>query len=197
MAKRNPVCPFCKVSFLPSSQNKNRQKYCNGSPECRAESHRQSQRRWCKKPENRDYYRGSDQVERVRQWRNAHPGYSRKRVSSDALHDDCSVNPVEEQAVTPVIEGDRGGVQQESSALHDFAFSQTSVLVGFISHLVGSTLHDDIAGMLRRMQELGDDVLHSTAGGSHAQTDSLSRTTPPDPVPVQLGRPPPGARPSY
>ena len=103
MAKRNPVCPHCNVSFLPAPQNRHRQKYCNRTLECRAESHRQSQRTWCKKPENRDYFRGSVHVERVRQWRADHPGYSRKRASPDALHDSCIENPVQNQAVAPLF----------------------------------------------------------------------------------------------
>jgi len=186
MAKHNPVCPYCKVSFLPSPRNHNRQKYCNRTSECRAESHRQSQRKWSKKPENLDYFRGPEHVERVRQWRASHPGYWRRR---GALHDDCPENSVDNQPVTPDFVPNR---LPQPPALHDSFLMQPSVLIGLISLFTGYTLHDDIVSIVRRMQELGNDVLHFPRGGCHAQTNPLSRTTAPYSTPLQLDRPPPG-----
>ena len=47
-------------------------------PGCRKASKADSQRRWLQKPENRDYFRGPEHVQRVQRWREAHPGYWRR-----------------------------------------------------------------------------------------------------------------------
>jgi hypothetical protein len=41
----------------------------------RAASKADSHRRWLSKPANREHFRGPANVERVRQWREANPGY--------------------------------------------------------------------------------------------------------------------------
>jgi hypothetical protein len=47
-----------------------------------------SQRKWQGQPENRGYYRGPEKVQKVRAWRAAHPGYSKRpRKTTDALPD--------------------------------------------------------------------------------------------------------------
>jgi len=59
---------------VPNRRNWWHQKFCF-KPECRKASKAQSQRRWLSQPENRDVFRGSENVERVRQWRAKNPGY--------------------------------------------------------------------------------------------------------------------------
>ena len=54
-------------------------------PPCRQASKAASQRRWLRKPDNRDYFSGPTHVERVRQWRQAHPGYWRRKAAQAAL----------------------------------------------------------------------------------------------------------------
>ncbi len=76
-AKEKKKCRHCKRLFIPDPRNANRQKYCF-KPECRKESKRASQRRWLKKPENRDHFSGPVNVTRVREWRKSHPGYWKK-----------------------------------------------------------------------------------------------------------------------
>lgn len=76
-------CANCDQLFRPDSRNAWHQRYC-GASACRAASKAASQRRWLGKPENRDYFRGPEQVERVREWRKAHPGYSQRTKASTA-----------------------------------------------------------------------------------------------------------------
>jgi len=71
-------CLHCGVFFRPDPRNVTRQKYCS-TPGCRKASKAASQRRWLDKPENRDYFRGPENVRRVREWRAAHPGRTRSR----------------------------------------------------------------------------------------------------------------------
>jgi hypothetical protein len=72
--------------YLPDRRNAHHQKYCS-KPECRGASRAASRRRWLAKPANRDYHRGGAHVARVRAWREAHPGYWRRK--GVALQDVC------------------------------------------------------------------------------------------------------------
>ena len=80
-------CRHCKAFFQPEPRNRHHQRYC-GRAECRRASKGASQRKWERRPENRDYYGGPEKAEKVRAWRAAHPGYwKRARESSVALPD--------------------------------------------------------------------------------------------------------------
>ena len=73
-------CKHCQTFFDPDPRSAGRQRHCAKSA-CRQASKAASQRRWLQKPANRDYFTGPTQVERVRQWRKAHPGYWRRTSS--------------------------------------------------------------------------------------------------------------------
>ena len=178
MSLRTPFCLHCKVSFIPAPCNRKRQKFCNGTPECIKASHRKSQKKWLKRPENHDYFRNKENVERVREWRKLHPGYSRKRKPEAALQDDCIyIKPIN-QPVTAHLPIQQSSPSSFSTALQDFAIIQPAVLIGLIAQLTSSTLQEDLAQTLRRMQQLGSDILNQpqSKGGHYAQTSSLSRT---------------------
>ena len=78
--RRRRKCRDCGRLFRPDPRNLRHQRYCSAK-ECRRASKAASQRRWLAKAENRDYFRGPEQMARVRAWRAAHPGYARKRSS--------------------------------------------------------------------------------------------------------------------
>ena len=67
-------CKHCQTFFAPDPRSAKRQRYC-AKAACRQASKAASQYRWLQKPANRDYFTGPTHVERVRQWRRAHPGY--------------------------------------------------------------------------------------------------------------------------
>lgn len=73
LAKRK-TCANCQLPFRAAARNAWHQRYCM-APACRAASKTASQQRWRAKPENRDYFRGPDNVARVRTWREQHPGH--------------------------------------------------------------------------------------------------------------------------
>jgi len=56
------------ITPKPYYRNATRQKYCNKA-ECKKASKAESQRKWLNKPENSDYFRSHENVERVQQWR--------------------------------------------------------------------------------------------------------------------------------
>ncbi|MBL8407760.1 MAG: hypothetical protein JNJ81_08150, partial [Candidatus Accumulibacter sp.] len=67
-------CLFCHACFVADARNARHQKYCS-APACRQESKAASRRAWLAKTENLDYFRGAENVARVKAWRAAHPRY--------------------------------------------------------------------------------------------------------------------------
>ena len=145
-------CCNCKRLFLPDPRNATRQTYCS-QPECRKASKASSQKRWMQKEENRAYFRGPHNVQRVQQWRKVHPGYWRRdrKNNTHALQD-----PLTQQA----IENKDNSAKLASDALQDSLIWQPAVLIGLIAQLTGYVLQDDIAMAARRMQQLGIDILN-------------------------------------
>ena len=191
---RDRKCLCCNEFFFPDYRNAKRQNYCR-KPACRKASKAASQRLWSSN--NPDYFKGSDHVERVREWRSANPGYRRRKSSPEVLQDHCSRISVAKQEVAELSPC---APQPETVVLQDFCLAQHPVFVGLISHLTGAVLQDDIASIARRLEQLGHDVIASnpTTGGHYDPQDpDLSRAHPQHPRPVQLGGPPPGTRPPH
>ena len=93
-------CLHCREFFVPCSNNRRTQRYCPKA-ECRKASKIAAQAKWLNKPQNRCYFRGPENVERVRRWREHHPGYWRKkRPPADALQDLALIKLSQSQPVT-------------------------------------------------------------------------------------------------
>jgi hypothetical protein len=193
-----PNCQNCKRVFYPDHRNVSRQRFCS-KPECRHASKVDSQQRWRQKPENVDYFRGSDNVKRVQLWRQANPGYWRRKppevsTDPDALQETFMPQEMETQALSEGVENPEPEVENpEPEALQETFFLQPTVLVGLIAQLSGLALQEDIASMARRLQQLGRDILdgspHATGGSPDAQTPDLFGQAAPSAAAIQLGRP--------
>ena len=151
-------CPCCSEFFLPSKFARATQLFC-AREACRKASKARAQRRWRQKPENRDYFCGPEQVERVRRWREQHPGYSRRRGSAPLPEPLQDLAPTQGVAAQDV--GEAPPVQEPAAegALQDLAHTQEALLVGLIATLVGEALQDKVAGILRRLVEQGQRIL--------------------------------------
>ena len=187
--KRKCKCRHCKELFRPDPCNAGRQKYCS-KPECHKASKAESQRRWLAKPENRNYFRGPDNVRRVQQWREAHPGYSRRKKpdGEKALQDLSNEKQQQNKNLTEHL---------PRSALQDLLNGQPLVLLGLIANLTGSTLQDDVALTTQQLRRLGDDILNppiQRQGGQHGiqPPPTMPKPAATPPKTVQLGRSPPG-----
>ena len=163
----NPVgqrkCCHCKEYFVPDSRHRQRQRYC-AAPLCRRASKAASQERWLRRPENRDYFAGPENVERVRAWRAANPGYhQRRRPRTAALQEmmNLQVPPTEEPALP-----DEQGVLQETWR------AQPPLLVGLIAHLTGSALQEDMASVMRRLITRGQALLEPNQKKYHDRKTS-------------------------
>lgn len=168
-SKGSCKCRHCGEIFEPDARNRARQRYCVKAP-CRKARKAASQRAWLSQEDNRDYFRGAANVERVQAWRRAHPGYwqRRRRSKSNALQDIL----IPQSAAAPVQAKQDGEI-----ALQDLLNAQPPVVVGLIAHLTGMTLQDDIAAMTRTLHSRGRAVLGIDAGRPpYAKTPDRHRT---------------------
>ena len=148
-------CPHCQKFFVPDYRNRGRQKYCS-APECQAISKRSSQAHWLGKPENRDYFRGAENVKRVQQWRAEHPDYGkgRARKPRPALQETCSEQGPVAQALVP-----KPAPQVSRPALQELCEVKTPLLVGLIAQFTDAALQEDIVAYTRRLIARGQDIL--------------------------------------
>ena len=105
-------CRNCKELFIPDARNTQRQKYCR-KPECRKASKAASQQRWLQKPENQDYFCGPDNVKRVQLWREANPGYWRRKHKNKQ-------NALQDRSISQATENNNDNVKFVTDALQDF-----------------------------------------------------------------------------
>ena len=129
---RKRKCKHCQTFFTPDPRSARRQRYCP-APACRQASKAASQRRWRHQAANRDYFTGPTHVERVRAWRQAHPGYWRRQAArpAPALQDHLTPQPISNQSLNDTF---------VTPALQDHFFLQPAVFVGLLAHLTGFTL---------------------------------------------------------
>jgi hypothetical protein len=147
-------CKCCLKLFRPDRRSRGRQFYCSAAA-CRAASKAASQACWLSKPENQDYFRGPENVARVRAWRSRHPGYWRKgQRGVSALQDAWMAQPVDPAVETATL---------VRSPLQDVLTAQPAVLIGLIAHLAGTPLQDDIVRTAGRLLRLGQDILATSA----------------------------------
>jgi len=179
MAKRIRMrkCANCHVFFVPNRRNAWHQKYCT-KPQCRKASQAASWKEWFAKEENRDHFRGPVNVLRVQEWRKKHPGYWQRKTSKEKdalpnlLIEIQSVNQLvaghttespENHLIDNTYENQQVELNSEvtgNDALQNFITPQHAVLIGLIAHLTGSALQNVVVPTIRRMEELGRDILN-------------------------------------
>ena len=167
MIKKKRCC-HCKEMYEPDVRNASRQKYCR-KPECKKASKAASQKRWLEKPENRNYFSGPCHVLRVKQWRKEHPGYWRKKSCKReiALQDTLNLQP-------PEITTDTRN--PSFNALQEIINGQPMVILGLISNVTGCALQDDIDMVVRRLLQLGQDIVYQSPQNKGGQTHDVERT---------------------
>ena len=170
-------CWCCRQFFVPDRRNRRRQHYCSATA-CRRASKTASQTAWLSQPQNQDYFRDATHVERVRQWRAAHPGYGRGRRRIPVALQDRLIA----QVIEPAAES---GVRTDV-ALQDPWMAPQPMLAGLIAHLFDVAQQDDMAATARRLVQRGQDLIHGKPGEDH-QTRAVSTTAAPGAGAVQLG----------
>lgn len=179
VASNRRKCRCCRRMYDPDYRNGHHQCYCS-SPACRRASRLAAQRKWRRKPENRDHFRGPEEVRRVQEWRAAHPGYWKQKSAPDL-----------DQQRTPPQRVNSGQSSRNAPAtpgppLQDVCLSENPVFIGLISLLTGTTLQDDIAATARQLLRRGENILgrvvpESTTANHDRQTPDSSRAAPRSP----------------
>jgi hypothetical protein len=162
-------CLHCKELFVPNAHNPGRQKFC-GKPACRKASKAESQRRWLSQPGNTRYFRDEKNVERVQEWRKAHPDYwKRPPKPAVALQEICTIQVVENKDLP--LEISRLPLQEIVPApdlpLQDVVptlSTQDPLLVGLIAHLIDSPLQENVAQATRGLILKGRCILGLSPG---------------------------------
>ena len=172
MAMKHPAdtkCQHCHEGFLADCRNLGRQRFCQ-KPDCRRASKASSQRQWRSRPENQDYFRGSDQCERVRRWRSDNPHYWRRKPPQpeSALQDSSAA-----------LQDSSNVFQNSSQVLEELCFPQPALIVGLIALVTGLALQDDIAACVRSLLNRGRMILRMAPGRPSFQ----NHESPPHSVP--------------
>lgn len=169
MAKRirKRKCKNCLTLYYPDARNIKRQKFCR-KPACCKVSKALSQRLWLEKPANKNYFRNTDNIRRVQEWRKDNPEYWKRKSSfrPNALQEDSSEEVLEKQTVSRTL---------MSQALQDVLSAQPIVLIGLIAHLTGSALQDDIAITAQNLRKLGNDIINFKGGGNDTEIPYIAR----------------------
>ncbi|MBV8329533.1 MAG: hypothetical protein JOZ61_03600 [Verrucomicrobia bacterium] len=157
-------CQHCKEFYLPDRRNRHHQRYCSDRV-CRKQSKAESQRRWLQRADNQNYFSGSQNSQRVKEWRKRNPGYWRKKrsASQEPLQDLCTAQVTQDEPVKRI---------EISDALQDVLVMQPAVMVGLISMMTGSALQEDIATTTRALLSKGQDILGMRL---RRHNDALSR----------------------
>jgi len=154
LAEKRLICCNCNELFTPDARNRHHQNYC-AQPQCRKASKRSAQQRWLNSDKGAGYFSDEDNKRRVREWRKAHPGYWKRKKTRSA----APPVALQDFSNSQVIENTENSEISDNHALQDFCFLQPALIIGLISTLTGSTLHDDIANTSRRLIDSGRDIL--------------------------------------
>jgi hypothetical protein len=153
--QRRRKCRHCGTLFRPDPRNLRHQRFCSKTP-CRRASKAESQRRWLAKADNRDYFRGTENVERVRAWRSAHPGYWRRSAPNTRP-------ALQEHSLTQAADKNDKSDPLVNTLLQELSHAQPLVLMGLIAQLTGAALQEDIVSASRRLQHLANDILNASS----------------------------------
>ena len=147
-SRKGRICRHCKELFIPDPRNRHHQRYCS-KQQCRKASKRSAQKRWLSSSKGNGYFSGTDNVLRVQQWRESHPGYWKKKAVSSPV-------PLQDLLNTQGIDNKR---EKTPFPLQDLCLLQPALLIGLIATFTGNTLQDDIVHTARRLINSGQDIL--------------------------------------
>ena len=152
-------CLHCHEEHPADFRNLGRQRFCR-KPDCRRASKASSQRQWRSRPENQNYFRGSDQCERTRNWRRDNPCYWRRRrpPPGSALQD--SSVALQDSSAMP---------QNPSQMLAELCIAQPALIAGLIAFVTGLALQDDIAACVASLLNRGRTILRMVPGSPSDQ----------------------------
>lgn len=138
-------CAHCGQAFVIDPRVGSRHRFCP-KPECHRASHSIAQKKWLQKNGGKDYFSGATSLSRVRDWRQKHPQYWRKKTD-------------QENGVSGAIISKKLATVLRYVALQDTIDTNLALKIGIVSHLTGSALQDTIAKEIRRLMLRGHAIL--------------------------------------
>ena len=153
-------CLNCKRLFDPDYRHCHDQFYCR-KPACKKARQAASLRRWRERPENHDFWRERWNIERVQEWRAAHPEYWKRVKRKQGAGRGVALQNAMMTAQVSDDKLDSGGVLSDcvtKRVLVDMK-AQDPVLVGLIAQLTGDTLQNAIYQTTARLYEKGQAVM--------------------------------------
>jgi hypothetical protein len=212
--RRQRKCGHCEQLYQPDSRNRWHQKYCSQAA-CQSASKVASQRHWARSALGRRYFKRPKHAQRVKLWREAHPGYWKcKRQSPVALQDVLIPQTLIAQVDKPKLIGTPLTIPAplpddlsstapnldvlNAVALQDVLFTQSPAWFGLIAQLTGVALPDDIAAFTRQAIILGREILGQIVtlrrpSGANGEASHLPSAVAQNSSAVQLDRPAPGS----
>jgi hypothetical protein len=156
------TCSICHNNFIVNKFSSSRQIVCQRK-ECRKIAKKQRQADWLAR--NPDYFKGSENVERVRQWR--------LKKANKVAHLNIKLetqNSSESKSSQKAKSCSK--LNLENEVLQDLAFaSQSPILIGFMSFTTGSVLQDEVLNLCAECFIRGQQLLGhpASADASHGQ----------------------------
>jgi hypothetical protein len=133
------ICRHCKAPFIPNRHNHTRQHFCSKAA-CRKARKIKSHQLWLAK--NPNAYKGSANVQRVRDWREDHPDYA-KRSRAKRMRA-CKPQPLRD-------------LLQDS-------VTRKALITGLIADLYGCALQDSVEKKIRALIMKGMKIQLAMAG---------------------------------
>ena len=132
-------CACCGRSFQPEPRAAGRQRFC-ALTRCRKASRRLTKSRWMARPCNAFYNSGPEPLQRVRDWRKAHPGYWKRKPRQQTEPESIAI-------LLTVL--DEFALRNTCGALQIPWPPQLVVLLGLVARLQGTALRSTIAEEVR------------------------------------------------
>ena len=181
-------CLSCGQFFDVNGRSGERHRYCCAAP-CRRASKSASQASWLAQSQNTQYFCDPVHVVRVRAWRACHPGYGKGRQRTACALQDSLFAQVHD-SIEEYGNRTEAPAAPEVVALQDSINALPPALTGLIAHLFGVTLQDSIAATIRRLVQLGEDVINRGRGEDNQagpdQASAAAAADAPGAVAVQL-----------
>ena len=139
-------CAHCGQQFAVNPRLGKRHRFCS-QPLCAQASRQVAQKKWLRKNGGKIYFSGQENTDRVRNWRDRHPRYWKRKHRCEDVGKAAFKLTKTLAAILRYV------------ALQDTIDTRLALEIGIISELSGAALQDTIAKEIRRLMLRGYAIL--------------------------------------